>query len=209
MRERIAEPEVRIHSPPAESRANFAGKLETRGVYDCDCPGYPARSDPTSPSMTSRLNSHRAHGTDGAPLPAISCLGAFPTPAARGERSPQARAGSGWPKSWSVAWLEVAVSSTASSDPCCWCKGQSRHHLLSAEIPTGEEQRGSFATAVGQFGVHVRIPSDAELVARVRAWITYRAPRRRYAAARRSSPARSNGVKRCPGGSENGESQPR
>src|ERR1700730_6314613 len=27
--------------------------------------------------------SHRARGTDGAPLPAISCLGAFQTPAAR------------------------------------------------------------------------------------------------------------------------------
>ena len=39
-------------------------------------------------------------------------------------------------------------------------------YLLSAEIPAGEEQRGSFATAAGQFGLHVRIPSDAELVAR-------------------------------------------
>jgi len=39
-------------------------------------------------------------------------------------------------------------------------------YLLSAEIPAGEEQRGSFATAAGQFGIHVRIPNDAELVAR-------------------------------------------
>ncbi len=39
-------------------------------------------------------------------------------------------------------------------------------YVLSAEIPAGEEQRGSFATAAGQFGMEVRIPSDAEL----RAW---------------------------------------
>ena len=32
-------------------------------------------------------------------------------------------------------------------------------YLLSAEIPAGEEQRGSFATAAGQFGMHVRIPT--------------------------------------------------
>src|SRR5215471_18572070 len=29
---------------------------------------------PTSPSLTPRLNPHRAHGTDGAHSPAISCL---------------------------------------------------------------------------------------------------------------------------------------
>jgi hypothetical protein len=39
-------------------------------------------------------------------------------------------------------------------------------YVLSAEIPAGEEQRGSFAIAAGQFGMEVRIPSDAEL----RAW---------------------------------------
>jgi uncharacterized protein len=39
-------------------------------------------------------------------------------------------------------------------------------YVLSAEIPAGEEQRGSFATAAEQFGMEVRIPSDAEL----RAW---------------------------------------
>jgi len=39
-------------------------------------------------------------------------------------------------------------------------------YVLSAEIPAGEEQRGSFATAAGQFGMDVRIPSDVEL----RAW---------------------------------------
>jgi len=32
------------------------------------------------PSLTPRLNPHRARGTDGAHSPAISCLGAFPTP---------------------------------------------------------------------------------------------------------------------------------
>jgi hypothetical protein len=39
-------------------------------------------------------------------------------------------------------------------------------YVLSAEIPMGGEQRGSFATAAGQFGMEVRIPSAAEL----RAW---------------------------------------
>jgi hypothetical protein len=38
-------------------------------------------------------------------------------------------------------------------------------YVLSAEIPAGEEQRGSFATAAQQFGMGVRIPSDAELLA--------------------------------------------
>jgi len=38
-------------------------------------------------------------------------------------------------------------------------------YVLSAEIPAGEEQRSSFATAAGQFGMDVRIPNDAELVA--------------------------------------------
>ena len=36
--------------------------------------------DPTSPTLP-QLNPHRARGTDGAHSPAISCLGAFPTPA--------------------------------------------------------------------------------------------------------------------------------
>ena len=38
-------------------------------------------------------------------------------------------------------------------------------YVLSAEIPAGEEQRGSFATAAQQFGMDVRVPSDAELLA--------------------------------------------
>ena len=38
-------------------------------------------------------------------------------------------------------------------------------YVLSAEIPAGEEQRSSFATAADQFGMEVRIPNDAELVA--------------------------------------------
>jgi hypothetical protein len=38
-------------------------------------------------------------------------------------------------------------------------------YLLSAEIPAGEAQRGSFAAAAGQFGIDVRIPNDAELAA--------------------------------------------
>jgi hypothetical protein len=38
-------------------------------------------------------------------------------------------------------------------------------YVLSAEIPAGEEQRGSFATAADQFGMQVRIPSDAQLLA--------------------------------------------
>ena len=38
-------------------------------------------------------------------------------------------------------------------------------YVLSAEIPAGEEQRSSFATAADQFGMDVHIPNDAELVA--------------------------------------------
>jgi uncharacterized protein len=38
-------------------------------------------------------------------------------------------------------------------------------YVLSAEIPAGEEQRTSLATAADQFGMAVRIPNDAELVA--------------------------------------------
>jgi uncharacterized protein len=38
-------------------------------------------------------------------------------------------------------------------------------YVLSAEIPAGEEQRGSFATAADQFGMDVRVPSDGELLA--------------------------------------------
>jgi len=36
-------------------------------------------------------------------------------------------------------------------------------YLLSAEIPRGEEQRGAFAVAAGEFGMKVRIPSEREL----------------------------------------------
>ncbi|HJU15035.1 MAG TPA: DUF2066 domain-containing protein [Stellaceae bacterium] len=36
-------------------------------------------------------------------------------------------------------------------------------YMLSAEIPAGAEQRGAFAAAAGQFGMKLRIPSDAEL----------------------------------------------
>ena len=38
-------------------------------------------------------------------------------------------------------------------------------YVLSAEIPAGVEQRGALATAAGEFGIRVRIPSDAELYA--------------------------------------------
>src|SRR6516162_7035742 len=38
-------------------------------------------------------------------------------------------------------------------------------YVLSAEIPAGEDQRSSFATAAEQFGMDVRIPTDAELIA--------------------------------------------
>ena len=38
-------------------------------------------------------------------------------------------------------------------------------YVLSAEIPAGAEQRGSFATAAEELGLTVRIPSEAELAA--------------------------------------------
>jgi hypothetical protein len=37
-------------------------------------------------------------------------------------------------------------------------------YVLSAQIPAGEEQRGSFATAAEGFGLKIRIPSDAQLL---------------------------------------------
>ena len=36
-------------------------------------------------------------------------------------------------------------------------------YVLSAEAPAGEEQRGSFVNAAGEFGMNVRLPSEAEL----------------------------------------------
>lgn len=39
-------------------------------------------------------------------------------------------------------------------------------YVLSAEIPAGEEQRGSFVNAAGDFGMKLRIPTDGQL----RAW---------------------------------------
>jgi hypothetical protein len=39
-------------------------------------------------------------------------------------------------------------------------------YVLSAEVPEGAEQRGSFANAASEFGMKVRIPSQAELAAR-------------------------------------------
>ncbi|HEV2186605.1 MAG TPA: DUF2066 domain-containing protein [Stellaceae bacterium] len=36
-------------------------------------------------------------------------------------------------------------------------------YLLSAETPRGEEQRGAFAVAAGEFGMAVRIPTEREL----------------------------------------------
>jgi len=38
-------------------------------------------------------------------------------------------------------------------------------YLLTAEAPAGAEQRGAFATAAGQFGLKLHIPSEAELTA--------------------------------------------
>jgi hypothetical protein len=38
-------------------------------------------------------------------------------------------------------------------------------HLLSAEIPAGDDERGAFAEAALEFGMTVRIPTDAELAA--------------------------------------------
>src|SRR5436305_3823607 len=38
-------------------------------------------------------------------------------------------------------------------------------YVLSAEIPRGEEQRGAFANAASEFGMRVRLPSEAELAA--------------------------------------------
>jgi hypothetical protein len=38
-------------------------------------------------------------------------------------------------------------------------------YVLSAEIPAGEEQRRSFVNAAGEFGMKIRLPSEAELAA--------------------------------------------
>jgi hypothetical protein len=38
-------------------------------------------------------------------------------------------------------------------------------YVLSAEIPAGEEQRGSFVNAANEFGMMARMPSEAELAA--------------------------------------------
>jgi hypothetical protein len=38
-------------------------------------------------------------------------------------------------------------------------------YVLSAEVPAGKEQRGSFVNAASEFGMTVRMPSEAELAA--------------------------------------------
>jgi hypothetical protein len=38
-------------------------------------------------------------------------------------------------------------------------------YVLSAEVSQGEEQRGAFADAASEFGLNIRLPSDAELAA--------------------------------------------
>src|ERR1051326_782749 len=38
-------------------------------------------------------------------------------------------------------------------------------YVLSAEISAGEEQRGAFANAASEFGMNIRLPSEAELAA--------------------------------------------
>lgn len=38
-------------------------------------------------------------------------------------------------------------------------------YVLSAEIPAGAEQRGAFANAASEFGMNIRLPSEAELAA--------------------------------------------
>jgi hypothetical protein len=38
-------------------------------------------------------------------------------------------------------------------------------YILSAEVPAGAEQRGSFVNAASEFGMMVRMPSEADLVA--------------------------------------------
>ena len=38
-------------------------------------------------------------------------------------------------------------------------------YILSAEVPQGREQRSAFANAASEFGMKVRLPSEAELAA--------------------------------------------
>ena len=89
--------------------------VHTHPARQCD--GH-RQFDTTLPSLTPRLNPHRARGTDGAHSPAISCLGAFPTPVSEpvaglviaGVRKPaQNRTVAGY--------LSVGTSEVASSEP--------------------------------------------------------------------------------------------
>jgi hypothetical protein len=47
--------------------------------------------------------------------------------------------------------------------PALVVRGSKSTYLLSAEIPAGAEQRGSFATVAEELGMRVRIPTEAEL----------------------------------------------
>src|ERR1700693_5170135 len=49
--------------------------------------------------------------------------------------------------------------------PVLLVRGRKPPYVLSAEIPAGEEQRGAFVNAAGEFGMSVRLPSEAELAA--------------------------------------------
>ena len=77
-------------------------------------------------------------------------------------------------------------------------------YVLSAEIPAGTEQRAAFASAAGEFGMQVRIPSDAELYAWDASVGHLPSSRHRRAPARPLSPVPSTGTRHYPGGSENG-----
>ena len=82
------------------------------------------RSAPTSSSHTPWPNPHSACGTAAAPLPAISCLGAFRPPAARarGEvrhcRQPKTCTGGDMAPFRSSGELDVACSRRAASGTC-------------------------------------------------------------------------------------------
>ena len=73
-------------TPPTLSGNARCARSARHPHPSCEAKRWGGRFDPTSPNLTPRLNPHRARGTDGAPLPAISCLGAFQTPAARARR---------------------------------------------------------------------------------------------------------------------------
>ena len=89
--------------------------------------------------------------------------------------------------------------------PVLAVRGFAATYLLSTEQQAAAEQRGSLANAAGEYGVKLRIPTEAELAV----WGVIVGPspprKRQPSPTKRWSPARSSFRRPCRAGSDRGE----